>query len=313
MAEEPEMHIFLIILILLLILAAAALTVNAVENNKYKKTAYYLQTRHPYSSVIFDKGRLGEFYIYKYLLPLEGYQKYLFNVYFPKENGETTEADVILIHESGIYVFESKNYGGWIFGTENQQYWTQTFPSGKGRSSKSRFLNPIIQNKVHLKWLRHYLEDASLPIYSYIVFSDRCTLKDIHLTSDEHHVINRYNILEEVKHNAANAVTRLSNDEIDSIYEKLYPLTQADDELRAKHIEEVNRKQEKASHTANYDNSSADAAEMICPRCGGRLVMRVAERGENIGKRFLGCSNFPKCRYIRNLPDNQSTNGSPTA
>ena len=42
------MHIFLIILILLLILAAAALTVNAVENNKYKKTAYYLQTRHPY-------------------------------------------------------------------------------------------------------------------------------------------------------------------------------------------------------------------------------------------------------------------------
>ena len=77
------MHIFLIILILLLILAAAALTVNAVENNKYKKTAYYLQTRHPYSSVIFDKGRLGEFYIYKYLLPLEGYQKYLFNVYFP--------------------------------------------------------------------------------------------------------------------------------------------------------------------------------------------------------------------------------------
>ena len=109
------------------------------------------------------------------------------------------------------------------------------------------------------------------------------------------------------------AVNNVVVPEILSIYEKLYPLTQADDELRAKHIEEVNRKQEKASHTANYDNSSADAAEMICPRCGGRLVMRVAERGENIGKRFWGCSNFPKCRYIRNLPDNQSTNGSPTA
>lgn len=34
-----------------------------------------------------------------------------------------------------------------------------------------------------------------------------------------------------------------------------------------------------------------------CPRCGSALVERHAKRGANIGKTFLGCSAFPKCRY----------------
>ncbi|TPE44128.1 hypothetical protein FJM67_17115 [Maribrevibacterium harenarium] len=36
-----------------------------------------------------------------------------------------------------------------------------------------------------------------------------------------------------------------------------------------------------------------------CPRCGGSLVMRTSKRGTNEGKQFLGCSNYPKCRFIR--------------
>ncbi len=34
-----------------------------------------------------------------------------------------------------------------------------------------------------------------------------------------------------------------------------------------------------------------------CPKCSGELVERTAKRGPNAGNRFLGCSNFPKCRY----------------
>ena len=38
-----------------------------------------------------------------------------------------------------------------------------------------------------------------------------------------------------------------------------------------------------------------------CPRCGkglfgGRLVVRVGKYGK-----FLGCSNYPKCKYTRNI------------
>ena len=34
----------------------------------------------------------------------------------------------------------------------------------------------------------------------------------------------------------------------------------------------------------------------ICPRCGGQLVLRKGKFGS-----FYGCSNFPKCKFTRNL------------
>lgn len=35
-----------------------------------------------------------------------------------------------------------------------------------------------------------------------------------------------------------------------------------------------------------------------CPKCDSELVKRVAKKGTNKGNEFLGCSSFPKCRYI---------------
>ncbi|MEH6357445.1 MAG: restriction endonuclease [Pseudomonadales bacterium] len=34
-----------------------------------------------------------------------------------------------------------------------------------------------------------------------------------------------------------------------------------------------------------------------CPRCNGKLVLRMAKKGPNSGNKFYGCSSFPKCRY----------------
>lgn len=33
----------------------------------------------------------------------------------------------------------------------------------------------------------------------------------------------------------------------------------------------------------------------VCPECGGKLIMRDGKYGK-----FIGCSNFPKCRYTKN-------------
>ncbi|WP_373119180.1 topoisomerase DNA-binding C4 zinc finger domain-containing protein [Holdemania massiliensis] len=35
---------------------------------------------------------------------------------------------------------------------------------------------------------------------------------------------------------------------------------------------------------------------LICPRCGGKLLLRTAKKGQNTGKYFYGCANFPQCR-----------------
>ncbi len=39
---------------------------------------------------------------------------------------------------------------------------------------------------------------------------------------------------------------------------------------------------------------------LVCPRCGGQLILRTAKHGDNAGNQFWGCSNYPKCRYIQN-------------
>ena len=74
---------------------------------------------------IFDaewKGRYGEKMTEweLNLVRLFGRKGYVLrNIYVPKNNGETSEIDVVFITQKGIFVIESKNYSGWIFGDEN--------------------------------------------------------------------------------------------------------------------------------------------------------------------------------------------------
>ena len=80
-----------------------------IEYKEYMNSDYYHMTHVSYWSMLFDKGRKGEYDTYRYLRSLDGYKKFLFNCYIPKEDGTMTEVDMILLHESGIYVLESKN------------------------------------------------------------------------------------------------------------------------------------------------------------------------------------------------------------
>lgn len=282
------------------------------SKSRYKKTDYYDQTHKSFWSMQFDKGSQGEYLIWDSLQQLPGYKKFLFNCYLPKRNGESTEVDLILLHESGIYVFESKNYSGWIFGTETQPYWTQSLPGRYGQAHKVKFFNPILQNQAHLKWLGEYLGIDSHFFYSCIVFGDECTLKDITLTSGRHYVTNRSNLFAAISSHIQLSITKLSPEQIDSLYAKLFPLTQVDAEQRAQHIKEVKEIQHKQEVAAQAPVASAQGSQDgICPLCGGRLVLRTATRGANAGNKFWGCSNFPKCRYIKNISSSHEENQPP--
>lgn len=272
-----------------------------IEYKKYKEytnSDYCHMTHVSYWSMLSDAGRRGEYDTYRYLRSLDGYKKFLFNCYIPKEDGTMTEVDMILLHESGIYVLESKNYSGWIFGTETQKQWTQTLATGKGKTRKEHFLNPIIQNKVHLKWIQTYLKDFNnLTLYSYIVFSIRCELKNITLTSGNHFVVKRENLLEAVSRNVAASNMRMTKSLIDEVYKKLYPLTQVDEAKKTLHIEHIKNRYE---HPATIRTAS-ESQDRKCPQCGGELVLRVAKKGDFTGNKFYGCNNYPKCKYVQNI------------
>lgn len=144
----------------------------------------------------FDKGEMGEWateYALKKALPSNIYT--LRNLYIPYRN-ITTEIDLIMLHETGIYVFESKNYSGWIFGNENQQYWTQCLKGGK----KYKFYNPLHQNRTHINALVSLLRLApNQRPKSYIIFSERCTLKAVPPSSENVVICNRYDLIQAIE------------------------------------------------------------------------------------------------------------------
>lgn len=225
------------------------------KNKEYKEGAYYQITKRPYLSVRRNTGQYGEYLTYKYLKYMEGDgARFLFNVYIPKDNGETTEIDVLMICSKGIFVFESKNYSGWIFGNENQKKWCQTLPAGRGRSHKEYFYNPVMQNRSHIKHLKTFLGEQ-VSVRSIIVFSDRCTLKNIQIQNNDIRVINRYNIAPVVSTICNQTPTdQLTENEISEIYTKLYPFTQVNEIEKAQHIANIRN---------NLNNSSAQRVQPI--------------------------------------------------
>lgn len=80
-----------------------------------------------------------------------------------------------MLHERGVFVFESKNYSGWIFGSEGQRQWTQAL----NKVTKTRFYNPIMQNAAHVRALSRRLVVPEECFVSYVVFSDRCKLVNV--------------------------------------------------------------------------------------------------------------------------------------
>ena len=76
----------------------------ADRQQHFQQSDYFAQTGNAYYDVKTNAGKRGEYFISELINPLIGYKRVLYNCYIPKANGETTEVDVILIHETGIYV-----------------------------------------------------------------------------------------------------------------------------------------------------------------------------------------------------------------
>lgn len=221
------------------------------------------------------------------------------NVYVPKENGETSEIDVLFITQKGIFVIESKNYSGWIFGDEKAGYWTAMLPN----KEKNRFYNPIKQNKTHMKWLGQYLGE-NIPLFSIIVFSNRCELKKVAVESTDIRVIKRDLLYAAVRDIWENVSDALNEEKVNEVYRKLEVLIHVDQAMKEAHIENINKKFKPAERPQIFKNEVQAVpkdSSLICPSCGGTLKLRVAKKGNNAGNSFYGCSNYPKCRYVKDI------------
>ena len=120
-------------------------------------------------------GANGEKIAFFHSIPIHGYGKQLKNIYLPLKNGETTEIDIVVIHTNGIFVLESKNYNGWIFGKDTDKNWTAIYRNQK----KYTFYNPIRQNQTHVNEISRITGIDKKQIFSFIVFGRETELKKI--------------------------------------------------------------------------------------------------------------------------------------
>lgn len=218
---------------------------NQFFNNKaqlYYASTYYQITHLSYNEMRYNAGRYGEYRTYSALRHHEAYDaRFLFNLYIPKKNG-TTELDVVMIAHSGIFVIESKNFNGWIFGNESNKQWTQTLKGRGGTSEKYHFYNPILQNREHIKHLRNILKSnfSEYPIYSIIAFSDRCQFMDVTTNTSTANIMHRCEVPSYVQKVILNCKDKvLSTEDIKKIFEVLYPYSQTTHAEKEAHIATV--------------------------------------------------------------------------
>lgn len=119
------------------------------------------------------------------------------NLYVKKSDGKYAQIDVAVLTNKGLIVFEVKNYSGWIYGNEDQTFWTKVLAYGR---KKYRFYNPIMQNATHIKALRYNLpQNLKIPIYSIIVFYGNAVLKNISCSSLNTYVINSNSVCDVIE------------------------------------------------------------------------------------------------------------------
>lgn len=207
---------------------------------RFRGSVYRESSGNGFLKTVSDRGNYGEFLTYYYLEKLEGKHRLMTNLYIPKVDGSTTEIDLIMISKTGIYVMESKNYSGWIFGDEKNRNWTQTLQN----KQKNRFFNPVWQNKGHISALREVLGVDEKLFLSYIVFSERCTLKKVNVTSPMVKVIKRNSLKRMISANIENRPDVLSDHQVDKIYYGLLKYLLADEKTRKAHIEGIKLRKE---------------------------------------------------------------------
>ena len=224
------------------------------------------------------KGLFGEWIVNlsaKFLLPSDKYTRFR-NVTLPTLDG-TTQIDHIFVSRFGVFIVETKNMKGWIYGSERQAQWTQ-----KLYKQSCKFQNPLRQNYKHVKALTAALKVSPDLVHSVVAFVGDSTFK----TAMPANVTAGIGFARYIKSFTTPVFSQTEVEEIGAgiAANRLAPSWKTH-----------------RAHVRNLKARADPSAERNCPRCGQSMILRTVRRGTNFGDRFWGCSGFPKCRARQNI------------
>jgi len=218
------------------------------------------------------RGFMGEFWVRIELEKLPRDKYIILNDIMIQDDMGTHQIDHIVLSNYGIFVIEMKNYYGMIRGRELDNKWCQYL--GK---TKSYFKNPIHQNYGHVKSMASILNISEEKFIPIVCFSNQVKLR-VEVKSP----VVQLDLLKSqiLKYNTIN------NDfNLEKLHNKII-------------LENIVSKKERKQHVANIrakiKKDTILENNMICPKCKGKLIIKEGKYGK-----FIGCSNYPKCRYIK--------------
>jgi len=194
------------------------------------------------------------------------------NIILPSKNG-TTQIDHLLVSPYGLFIVETKNKKGWIFGSADQSEWTQIL-----FKEKYFFQNPLRQTFRQKKVLSEFLNLNESLIYTVVYFVGDCTFKTPLPDNVINSGIGRY--IKKFKNYI------LSPQDVEHVIKILDDHISNSTLSKRDHIRSLHQR-----HNSNT----------ICPKCGSNLIEKIAKKGPMQGSKFLGCSNYPTCRFTKNL------------
>lgn len=229
---------------------------------------------------IYVKGKVGEKEVANVLTNINGYNRIINNILI-NDNGKSRQIDHIAITEYGVFVIETKNYKGVIYGDAKHNEWTQ-YINRKGY----KFNNPIHQNYAHVKVVAGILNISEENIYNVVVFTSNSRLK---VKKQNDIIIHTNKLIETITKKDKIFKTF----DIDKSYHDLLENRITNQEIIKEHNEDV-------KHYVEYKNELAESG--TCPRCYGELIKRKGRKGY-----FMGCSNYPKCKYTMEIIEEKAS------
>lgn len=213
-------------------------------------------------------GMAGEFWVKRELKKLSDEYLIINDIMIKTKDGSTHQIDHVVISKYGIFVIETKQYNGYIKGNDYDKRWL--IKNGK---KKIYVNNPLHQNYGHVKSLEEILNLPEEKFISLVCIPSRATV-----SVKSNNVTRIYDLIDKITSYKEDIIENTNE-----IYEIINNLNITDKVERKVHVK--NAREIKSNKDEELKNK--------CPKCGGELIKRNGKYGE-----FMGCSNFPKCRYI---------------
>jgi len=134
-----------------------------------------------------------------------------------------------MVLRSGVYVIECKDWQGEISDDGGRFIWHQKYIDDYGVEKERTYHSPVVQNRKHSNWISKVVPE-NVPVYSFVVFSERGNLSVVDTDVDDTYVLYREELTATIDAIDSSTDKYLSETRIKMVYTLLKEYVAREDE-----------------------------------------------------------------------------------